>query len=68
MTLCGHVQLKNWGKMFSRNCCHSGPLLGNSMLQASSRMVMPRLNMSAAFVNFDLINSGAMYLESPSHA
>lgn len=48
--------------------CHKSPLLGRSKSVASSRIVIPRLNMSAAqviFMQFWRI-SGARYFGSPS--
>ena len=42
--------------------CHRSPCLGKSRLQASSNMVMPRLNTSQALVNRPCKASGARYL------
>lgn len=51
-----------------RNCCHNGPLFGNSKLHDNSNIVIPKLNISAAFVNCPASNSFAIYRESPSLA
>ena len=42
--------------------CHRSPCLGKSRLQASSNIVMPRLNTSHALVNRPCKASGARYL------
>ena len=42
--------------------CHRSPCLGKSRLQASSNMVMPRLNTSQALVKRPCNASGARYL------
>jgi hypothetical protein len=51
-----------------RISCQKMPLLGKSRSVANSRMVMPRLKMSAAFVGLSLSTSAAKYLLSPSDA
>jgi hypothetical protein len=50
------------------NSCHSGPRDGKSRSDASSNIVIPTLNMSAAFVKCPVISSGARYFGSPSTA